>query len=51
MKNAHTKLEQYTAKCDEIFLSEHLSALIKEATKNVKQIKSKKLYTVAVSSL
>ena len=47
MKNAHTKLEQYAAKCDEIYLSEHLAALIKEASKSVKQIKPKKLYTVA----
>jgi len=47
MKNAHTRLEQYAARCDEIFLSEHLSALIKEAAKSVKQIKPKKLYTVA----
>ncbi len=47
MKNAHTKLEQYAEKCDEIFLSQHLSALIKEAGKSVKQIKPKKLYTVA----
>jgi len=46
MKNAHTKLEQYAAKCDEIFLSKHLGALIQEATKSVKQIKPKKLYTV-----
>ncbi len=47
MKNVNTQLEKYAAKCDEIFLSEHLGALIKEASKSVKQIKPKKLYTVA----
>lgn len=41
MKNAHTKPERYAAKCDEIYLSEHLSALIKEASKSAKQIKPK----------
>ena len=41
------KLEKYAAKCDEIYLSTHLKALIEEADKTVKQIKPKKLYTVA----
>ncbi len=47
MKNINTQLEKYAAKCDEIFLSKHLGALVKEAGKKVKQIKPKKLYTVA----
>ena len=47
MKNVNTQLEKYAAKCDEIYLSKHLRALIEEATKKVKQIKPKKLYTIA----
>ena len=47
MKNVNTQLEKYAAKCDEIYLSKHLKKLIAEAGKKVKQIKPKKLYTVA----
>lgn len=47
MKNVNTQLEKYAAKCDEIYLSKHLKGLIAEANKNVKQIKPKKLYTIA----
>ncbi len=47
MKNVNTRLEKYAAKCDEIFLSKHLKKLITEAGKKVKQIKPKKLYTIA----
>ena len=47
MKNVNTQLEKYAAKCDEIYLSKHLRVLIEEATKKVKQIKPKKLYTIA----
>ena len=47
MKNINTKLQQYAKKCDDIYLSEHLSALIDEAKKQIKQIKPKELYTVA----
>jgi len=47
MKNINTQLEKYATKCDDIYLSEHLKALIDEATKQVKQIKPSKLYAVA----
>ena len=47
MKNFHARLEQYTAKCDEIFLSEHLQILIKEANEQIDQIDVSDLYTVA----
>ena len=47
MKNVNTQLEKYAAKCDEIYLSKHLKKLIAEAGKKVKQIKPKKLYTIA----
>jgi len=47
MKNVNTQLEKYAAKCDEIYLSKHLKALIEEAGKKVKQIKPSKLYTIA----
>ena len=47
MKNVNTQLEKYAAKCDEIYLSKHLKKLITEAGKKVKQIKPKKLYTIA----
>ena len=47
MKNFHARLEQYTAKCDEIFLSEHLQILIKEANEQIDQIEVSDLYTVA----
>ena len=47
MKNINTQLEKYATKCDDIYLSEHLKALIDEATKQVKQIKPDKLYAVA----
>ena len=47
MKNLHKKLEQYATKCDEIFLSEHLKGLIKEAYSKVEQIEVSDLYVVA----
>lgn len=47
MKNINTQLEKYAAKCDEIYLSKHLKVLIEKANKQVKQIKPKKLYTIA----
>jgi len=47
VKNVNTQLEKYAAKCDEIYLSKHLKKLITEAGKKVKQIKPKKLYTIA----
>jgi len=47
MKNINTQLEKYATKCDDIYLSEHLKALIDEATKQVKQIKPSELYAVA----
>jgi len=47
MKNVNTQLEKYIAKCDEIYLSEHLKTLIDEATKEIKQIKPSKLYAIA----
>jgi len=46
MQNINTQLEKYAAKCDEIYLSKHLKALIKEAGKKIKQIKPNKLYTI-----
>jgi len=47
VKNINTKLQQYAQKCDDIYLSEHLTALIDEAKKQITQIKPKELYTVA----
>jgi len=47
MKNIHTKLKKYATKCDEIFLSEHLKDLIKEAYTQVEQIEVSELYVVA----
>ncbi len=47
MKNVNSKLERYAAKCDELYLSKHLKALIDEASMHVTQIKPKELYTVA----
>jgi len=47
VKNINTKLQQYAQKCDDIYLSKHLTALIDEAKKKIIQIKPKELYTVA----
>jgi len=46
MKNIHTKLDQYTQKCDEVFLSKYLKSLIEEASSSVVQISSSDLYVV-----
>ena len=51
MKNLHTKLNQYTQKCDEVFLSEHLKELIKEAHKSVQEIEPSELYNIDKDTL
>ena len=51
MKNLHTKLNQYTQKCDEVFLSEHLKELIKEAHKSVQEIEPFELYNIDKDTL
>jgi len=47
MKNVNTKLEKYALRCDEIYLSEHLKALVGEAKKEIKQVKPQELYRIA----
>ena len=47
MKNLHTKLEQYSQKCDELFLTKHLKALIEEAESQIEQIEVSELYVVS----
>ena len=47
MKNLHTKLVEYEQKCDEVFLSKHLKALLEEAIREVEQIEPSDLYVVS----
>lgn len=47
MKNSNTKLEKYALHCDEVYLSEHLKALVDEAKANITQVKAEQLYTIA----
>ncbi len=47
MKNIHKTLKKYAKQCDEIFLSEHLKALLDEANENIEQIEVENLYVVA----
>ncbi len=47
MKNLHSKLEDYSARCDVFLLNEHLKKLVDEATKAVPQIEPEALYTTA----
>jgi len=47
MKNLHTKLEQYSKQCDEVFLSKQLRVLLDEATEVIEQIEIEDLYVVA----
>lgn len=47
MKNLNTKLEQYAQQCSEVFLSEHLKALVDEANHSVVQIEVEELYSVS----
>ena len=47
MKNLNTKLEEYAKQCNEVFLSEHLKALLDEAHQSVEQIEAEELYIVA----
>lgn len=51
MKNSNTVLEQYAKQCDEVYLSEHLKALIDEASRHVIQIKPSELYTIADNTI
>jgi rhodanese-related sulfurtransferase len=51
MKNSNTALEQYAKQCDEVYLSEHLKALIDEAKRHVIQIKPNELYTIADNTI
>ncbi len=46
MKNVNTKLEKYASKCDEIYLSKHLKALLNEAKMHIVQVQPRELYTV-----
>lgn len=46
MNSMHTKLEQYSQKCDEAFLSEHLKKLIEEALSQTTQITPEELYVI-----
>jgi len=46
MKNINTKLEKYASKCDEIYLSKHLKALLNEAKMHIVQVQPRELYTV-----
>lgn len=46
MKNLNSKLEQYAAKFDEMYLSEQLHSLVESASKEVSQIKPADLYTI-----
>jgi rhodanese-related sulfurtransferase len=43
MKNLHTKLNEYSAKCDEILLSEHLKNILAEAIKEVEEVSAEAL--------
>jgi len=47
MKNVNTKLEKYALHCDEVYLSEHLKALVDEARVVVEEVKAEQLYTIA----
>ena len=47
MKNLHTKLEEYAKKCDEVYLSEHLKAVIEEANTHVINIDVEELYDIS----
>jgi rhodanese-related sulfurtransferase len=38
MKNIHSKLEQYGAKCDEVLLSSHFREIIQEAQGKIEQL-------------
>jgi len=46
MKNLHTKLEKFASQCDELFLSEQLAGVLKEANEAVGQIEPEALYSV-----
>ncbi|WP_345992972.1 rhodanese-like domain-containing protein [Sulfurimonas sp. HSL-1716] len=46
MKNVNTKLEEYVKRCDEVFLSEHLKALIDEANQSIESIEVEDLYNI-----
>lgn len=42
-KNLHTKLEEYSSRCDEIFLNNNLKKIIKEALVEIPQIEPNNL--------
>ncbi|WP_304546333.1 rhodanese-like domain-containing protein [Sulfurimonas microaerophilic] len=47
MRNLNTKLEEYAKRFDEIFLSEHLKAVIEEANRHVVNIDVEELYDIS----
>lgn len=47
MRNMNSKLEEYAKRCDEIFLSDHLKAVIEEASRNIVNIEVEELYDIS----